>query len=79
MDWPIILFRIAERLSNLGKYTFADVVSFRLGQTQIRTLSAVGTLTVVAFYLIRFGVPPALPGGPKSLTVPGVWTRARHQ
>ena len=52
VGWPIILFLIAERLRNLGKYTFADVVSFRLGQTQIRTLSAVGTLTVVAFYLI---------------------------
>jgi cation/acetate symporter len=52
VGWPIILFLIAERLRNLGKYTFADVVSFRLGQTRIRTLSAIGTLTVVAFYLI---------------------------
>ncbi|EJW10142.1 Acetate permease ActP (cation/acetate symporter) [Rhodovulum sp. PH10] len=52
VGWPIILFLIAERLRNLGKYTFADVVSFRLEQTQIRTLSAIGTLVVVAFYLI---------------------------
>ncbi|MFD2182433.1 cation acetate symporter [Rhodoplanes azumiensis] len=52
VGWPVILFLIAERLRNLGKYTFADVVSFRLEQTQIRSLSAVGTLTVVAFYLI---------------------------
>jgi cation/acetate symporter len=52
VGWPIILFLIAERLRNLGKYTFADVVSFRLGQTPIRSLSAVGTLSVVAFYLI---------------------------
>jgi cation/acetate symporter len=52
VGWPIILFLIAERLRNLGKYTFADVASFRLEQTPIRTLSAVGTLTVVAFYLI---------------------------
>ena len=52
VGWPIVLFLIAERLRNLGKYTFADVVSFRLGQTRIRTLSAIGTLTVVAFYLI---------------------------
>ncbi|WP_442967184.1 sodium:solute symporter family transporter, partial [Pseudomonas sp. S4_EA_1b] len=50
--WPIILFLIAERLRNLGKYTFADVASYRLGQTQIRSLSACGSLVVVAFYLI---------------------------
>lgn len=52
VGWPIILFLIAERLRNLGKYTFADVVSFRLDQTMVRSLAAVGTLTVVAFYLI---------------------------
>ena len=52
VGWPIILFLIAERLRNLGKYTFADVASYRLGQTQIRTLSACGSLVVVAFYLI---------------------------
>ncbi len=52
VGWPIILFLIAERLRNLGKYTFADVASFRLEPTPIRILSATGTLTVVAFYLI---------------------------
>ena len=52
VGWPIVLFTIAERLRNLGKFTFADVASFRLNQTAIRILSAVGTLTVVAFYLI---------------------------
>ena len=52
VGWPIVLFLIAERLRNLGMYTFADVASYRLQQTPIRTLSAVGTLTVVAFYLI---------------------------
>ena len=52
VGWPIILFLIAERLRNLGKYTFADVVSFRLEPLSIRMLSAIGTLTVVAFYLI---------------------------
>jgi cation/acetate symporter len=52
VGWPIILFLIAERLRNLGKYTFADVAAFRLEQTPIRTLAAIGTLTVVAFYLI---------------------------
>ena len=52
VGWPIVLFLIAERLRNLGKFTFADVASYRLQQTPIRTLSAIGTLTVVAFYLI---------------------------
>jgi cation/acetate symporter len=52
VGWPIVLFLIAERLRNLGKFTFSDVASFRLDQTQIRILSAVGTLVVVAFYLI---------------------------
>src|SRR5262249_37179278 len=40
VGWPIVLFLIAERLRNLGKFTFADVASFRLGQTPIRSLSA---------------------------------------
>ena len=52
VGWPIVLFLIAERLRNLGKFTFADVASYRLQQTPIRILSALGTLTVVAFYLI---------------------------
>ncbi|HEX2136269.1 MAG TPA: cation acetate symporter [Microvirga sp.] len=52
VGWPVILFLIAERLRNLGSFTFADVASFRLDQTQIRILSATGTLVVVAFYLI---------------------------
>ncbi|QGW20444.1 sodium/solute symporter [Stutzerimonas degradans] len=52
VGWPLILFLMAERLRNLGKFTFSDVASYRLGQTQIRILSAMGSLTVVAFYLI---------------------------
>ncbi|NQZ53700.1 MAG: cation acetate symporter [Piscirickettsiaceae bacterium] len=52
IGWPLILFLVAERLRNLGKYTFADVVSYRLEQLPIRTLSAFGTLAVVALYLI---------------------------
>ncbi|WP_158809104.1 cation/acetate symporter ActP, partial [Beijerinckia sp. L45] len=52
VGWPIVLFLIAERLRNLGKFTFADVASFRLAQTPVRLLSAIGTLVVVAFYLI---------------------------
>ncbi|MCL2898200.1 cation/acetate symporter ActP [Brenneria tiliae] len=52
VGWPIILFLIAERLRNLGRYTFADVASYRLGQRPIRSLSACGSLVVVALYLI---------------------------
>ena len=52
VGWPLVLFLIAERLRNLGRYTFADVASFRLAPGPIRSLSAVGTLVVVAFYLI---------------------------
>ena len=52
VGWPVIMFLMAERLRNLGKFTFADVASYRLGQTPIRTLAASGTLVVVAFYLI---------------------------
>jgi cation/acetate symporter len=52
VGWPIIMFLLAEPLRNLGKFTFADVASFRLGQTPIRVLSACGSLVVVAFYLI---------------------------
>lgn len=52
IGWPIILFLIAERLRNLGRYTFADVASYRLQQKPIRLLSACGSLVVVALYLI---------------------------
>jgi cation/acetate symporter len=52
VGWPIILFLIAERLRISGKYTFADVASFRLDQTRIRILSAIGTFAVSHSYLI---------------------------
>jgi len=52
VGWPIILFLVAERLRNLGKYTFADVASFRLKQTPIRTLAALGSIATVTLYLI---------------------------
>ena len=52
VGWPIILFLVAEQLRNLGKYTFADVASYRLQQTPIRLLAASGSLVVVALYLI---------------------------
>jgi len=52
VGWPLILFLIAERLRNLGKYTFADVASYRLQRQPVRTFAATGSLVVVAFYLI---------------------------
>ena len=52
VGWPIVTYLIAEPLRNLGKFTFADVASFRFAQVPIRVLAAFGTLIVVAFYLI---------------------------
>ena len=52
VGWPVVLFLIAEPLRNLGKYTFADVVAFRMRQTPVRVAAAAGSLAVVAFYLI---------------------------
>jgi cation/acetate symporter len=52
VGWPVITFLMAERLRNLGKFTFADVAGYRFQQTPIRIFAASGTLVVVAFYLI---------------------------
>ena len=52
VGWPILTFLMAERLRNLGKFTFADVAAFRFAQTPVRTFAASSTLVVVAFYLI---------------------------
>jgi cation/acetate symporter len=52
VGWPLVLFLIAEPLRNLGKYTFADVVAYRLKQTPVRLAAAFGTLSTVTFYLI---------------------------
>ncbi len=52
VGWPIVLFLIAERLRNLGKFNFSDVVSFRLEERPVRAVSAISSLVVVAFYLI---------------------------
>jgi cation/acetate symporter len=52
VGWPILTFLMAERLRNLGKFTFADVAAFRFAQTPVRIFAASGTLIVVAFYLI---------------------------
>jgi cation/acetate symporter len=52
VGWPVILFLMAEKLRNLGKYTFADIAAYRLGQKEIRTLASLGSLAVVTLYLI---------------------------
>jgi len=52
VGWPVVMFLIAEPLRNLGRYTFADVVAARLRQKPVRVASAVGSLAVIAFYLI---------------------------
>jgi cation/acetate symporter len=71
VGWPIILFLIVEPLRNVGKFTFADLVAYRLGQRSVRSSAAIGTLAVILFYLIAqmvatgslikllFGVPYA--------------------
>ena len=72
MAWPIILFLIAEPLRNLGRYTFADVTSYRLSAVPMRSFAAISTLVIVTFYLITqmvaagnlvqilFGIPYSL-------------------
>ncbi|OFV46053.1 Acetate transporter ActP [Oligella urethralis] len=50
--WPTVMFLIAERLRNLGRYNFADVTAFRLKQTQMRTLAASASLLIICLYLI---------------------------
>ena len=52
VGWPVITFLMAERLRNLGRFTFADVAAYRFSQKPIRVFSASGTLVVVLFYLI---------------------------
>ena len=52
LGWAVILLLVAERLRNLGKYTFSDVVAFRLERGSVRTMSAVGALAVAIPYLL---------------------------
>ena len=52
VGWPVVVCLIAEPLRNLGRFTFSDVVAFRLQQAPVRVAAAAGSLAVVAFYLI---------------------------
>jgi cation/acetate symporter len=52
VGWPLVTFLLAEKLRNLGKFTFTDVVAYRLQQVPVRIFAASGTLVVVLFYLV---------------------------
>jgi cation/acetate symporter len=52
VGWPVITFLMAERLRNLGRFTFADVAAYRFAQKPVRSFAASGTLVTVLFYLI---------------------------
>jgi cation/acetate symporter len=52
VGWPALMFLVAEPLRNLGKFTFADVVAFRLQQKPVRIAAAIGGITTVLFYTI---------------------------
>jgi cation/acetate symporter len=52
VGWPALMFLIAEPLRNLGKFTFADVVAFRLRQVPVRIAAAFGGILTVLFYTI---------------------------
>lgn len=52
VGWPLVMFLVAEPLRNLGKFTFADVVAFRLKQKPVRIASSMGSLMTIVFYLI---------------------------
>jgi cation/acetate symporter len=52
VGWPALMFFIAEPLRNLGKFTFADVVAFRLQQTPVRIAAALGGILTLLFYTI---------------------------
>jgi cation/acetate symporter len=50
--WPIMLMAVAERFRNLGKFTFVDVVTYRLKKPSVRVLAALSSILVIIFYLI---------------------------
>src|SRR4051812_1846893 len=50
--WLVALLLVAELLRNAGKFTMADVLSFRLKQRPVRIAAATTTLAVCLFYLL---------------------------
>src|SRR3974377_1747386 len=55
VGWPIILFLIAEPLRNLGKYTFSDVVAYRLQQRPVRDRAGACTMGGVLTFFVAPG------------------------
>ena len=52
LGWAVVLLLVAERLRNLGQYTFSDVVAFRMERKPVRIMSAIGSLAVAIPYLL---------------------------
>ncbi|MGS0897467.1 cation/acetate symporter ActP [Burkholderia stagnalis] len=52
IGWPVMLLLMAERVRNLGRYTYVDIIAYRLDHVGVRCMAALGSLTVVFFYLI---------------------------
>jgi cation/acetate symporter len=52
IGWPIMLFLMAERLRNLGRYTFVDIIAYRLDSVSLRCVATLSSLAAVFFYLI---------------------------
>ena len=52
VGYPVITMLFADRMRNLGKFTFADVLASRLAKAPMRAFAAISTLTIVVFYLI---------------------------
>jgi cation/acetate symporter len=52
IGYPVVTLLLADRMRNLGRFTFADVVSYRLQQGPVRAFAATSTLAIVLFYLI---------------------------
>ncbi|MCX6544930.1 MAG: sodium/solute symporter [Acidobacteria bacterium] len=52
VGWPALMFLVAEPLRNLGMYTFADLLAFRLKQAPVRVASAIGGVLTVLFYAV---------------------------
>ena len=50
--WLVALLLVAEPLRNTGKYTMADVLSFRVKQKPVRMAAAISTLVISFFYLL---------------------------
>lgn len=50
--WILALYLVAEPLRNTGKYTMADVLSFKMNQKPVRTAAATSTLTISFVYLV---------------------------